>query len=292
MMRLKRYSKNSASPVPPFLSLILLTLVFSGCSGEIPPTYKEKDIPSVIQKICKDEFNLDTTSTIAGKTLWVYAPISKMIHKDYETTKGKLFDDKMSDQLRNVMISIGRVLISADHAPDFFCLVISDIGERGLDYSLVANAEDIKKSYAGFLPWTEINKRYVEKLESAPQALGDTTGAHIQAFDITLKDFIAAQIAQRIENRFRQEDFKSLYNVKGVSAQFTSDTLVINANIETQEVRLINPGDDNITRESQKIIAMVTRYYEFRDYEDVQINYIADGKSAVFSKAAVEAIKE
>lgn len=292
MMRLKPFSKNSANPALLLFSLSLITLFFSGCSSEIPPTYKEKDIPFFIQKICKEEYSLEVTTAMAGKTLWVYAPISKMIHQDYAVTKEKLFDDKMSEQLRNVMTSIGRVLISSDRAPDFYFLVISDIGERGLDYTLIGNVLDIKKSYANFIPWSEMNKRYIEKLENSPQALGDTRGEHIQPYDITLRGFIAAQIAQRIENRFRQEDFKDIYTVKAVTAQFTPETLIINADIVMQEMRLFKTNNDDITKESLKITAQVLRAYDFRDYQDVQINDILNGKSTVYSRAAVEMVRE
>jgi len=290
-MRLKPFSRNSANPARLLVSLILLAFLF-GCSSEIKPTYKEKDIPFHIKKICKEEYGLDVTTSVVGQTLWVYAPMPRIIDKDYAITKEKVFDEAMTDKMRNIMTSIGRVLISSDRAPEFYSLVISDIEERGLDYIIIANVLDIKKSYASVLPWTEMNKRYVVKLKSAPEALGDTLGIHVIPYDIGLPEFISGQIAQRIDSRLREPDFKNFYDVKAAEAQFTPTTLVINIDIKLQELRLKAPETNDITKEALKIAAQVTRAYDFEDFIEVQINEGKEGKSTTFSRKVLETIRE
>ncbi|MDP3142773.1 MAG: hypothetical protein Q8N14_02345 [Candidatus Omnitrophota bacterium] len=291
MMRLKPFSKNSVKPALPF-SLILITIFIFACSSEIPPTYKKEEIPNFIKKICKEEYSLNVTTRVVGNTLWVYAPITRIIDKDYAVTKDKFFDDDMNDKLRKIMTSIGRVLISSDRAPEFYCLIISDIEERGLDYTLIGNVIDIKKSYAGFIPWAETNRRYVRKLENAPLALGDTEGKHIKPYDINLPEFIASQIAQRIEDRFREDDLKYQHQVNIVEARFTPTTLVINADIKKQDMRIITSQNDYLTKEVLKIIASVTRAYDFSNFSSVEINDSQNGKSTIINRTTVEAIKE
>lgn len=291
MMRLKQFSKNSVKPALPF-SLILITIFIFACSSEIPPTYKEKEIPNFIKKICKEEYNLNVTTRVVGNTLWVYAPIPRIIDKDYTITKEKFFDDEMNDKLRKIMTSIGRVLISSDRAPEFYCLVISDIEERGLDYTLIGNVMDVKKSYAGFIPWAETNRRYVRKLENAPLAIGDTEGTHIKPYDINLPEFLAYQISQRIEDRFREDDLKYLYQINAIRAHFTPTTLVINADIKKQEMRIITSQNDYLTKEALKIVASVIKAYDFRDFTNVEINDSQNGKSTIVNRATVEAIRE
>jgi len=294
-MKSKRYLKNPANPALPLLKsflTILITASLFGCSTSFEPTYKERDIPEIIKKTCAEEFKMAVATQLAGNTLWVYYPIDRIINKDYEVTKDKLFDEEMSNKLRNLTTVIGRVLISADRSPDFFCLVISDIKERALDYMLIANALDIKKTYANFLPWPEMNKRYVVKLLNAPNALGDSTGEHIQPYDISWNEFIGNQISQRIESRFREDDYKALYSVKEVTAQFTPTTLVVNADIKMQELRIGNIRNDKIIGESLKIIAQVIRAYNFKDFIQVEIHDTIEGKNSLFSRQTVEAIKE
>jgi hypothetical protein len=290
-MRSKPFLKNSASPALLY-SLSLILIFISSCSSDIKPTYKEKEIPNFIKKICKEEYNLNVTTRVVGNTLWVYAPIPRIIDKDYAVTKDKFFDDEMNDKLRKVMTSIGRVLISSDRAPEFYFLVISDTEEKGLDYTLIGNVMDIKKSYAGFIPWAETNRRYVRKLENAPLALGDTAGKHIRPYDINLPEFIASQIAQRIEDRFREDDLKYQHQVNLVEARFTPTTLVINADIKKQEMRIVTSQNDYLTKEALKIAASVTRAYDFNDFTNVEINDLQNGKSTIVNRSTVEAIKE
>lgn len=290
MMRLKPFSRNSAKPALPFSLFLIGLLSIFGCSADIPSTYKEKDIPLIVKKICQEENNLTVETRVVGSTLWVYAPLPRILHKDYAFSKEKIFDEEMSDKLRNIMTSIGRVLISAERSPEFYCLVISDIKELGLDYIIIGSVLDIKKSYAGFIPWPEMNRRYVIKLEEAPEAIADAEGRHLKYYEIDWKEFLAGQIAQRIDTRFRQEDLKNLYGIKKVNGEFNRQTLIINADIVKQPLLLPVASSDRIIEESLRAVAEVMRAYEFRDYVEVQINIPSTGKSVTFSRGTIESL--
>ena len=159
MTKSKLFLKSSAKSALLF-SLFLIN--FLGCSSEIKPTYQENDIPHLVKKICKEEYNLDVTTFRTSTTLWVYAPLEKILHKDYGVDKDKIFDEDMIEKLRNILTTTGRVLISADKAPSFYALVASDVN-IGIDYIIIGNVVDIKKSYSGFIPWMEANRRYLVK---------------------------------------------------------------------------------------------------------------------------------
>ena len=134
MMKLKPSLKTLARPALLFVSTLSL-LLLSGCSSKIEPTYKEKDIPYLIKKICKDEYNLDVTTQRTHNTLWIYAPMDKILHKDYGLKEDKIFDDEIMDKIRNIITTIGRVLISSDNTPQFFAFLASDI-KLGIDYTI------------------------------------------------------------------------------------------------------------------------------------------------------------
>lgn len=168
MMRLKPSLKNLVKAA--LLFNLALYLNLAGCQSQIEPTYKEKDIPYLVKQICKDEYRLDVTTKRTATTLWIYAPLTKILDKEYGIKEDKIFDEEMLDKLRNILTTIGRVLISSDYTPEFFALLASDIN-IGIDYIVIGNVLDIKKSYAGFLPWTEANRRYVIKLKLDPKAI-------------------------------------------------------------------------------------------------------------------------
>jgi len=280
-MKLKLYLKNLIKPA--LLFSLLVCFLLSGCSNQIQPTYKENDIPYIVKKICKDEYGLDVITKRKTTTLWIYAPMQRILHKDYGVKKDKLFDEEVVDKLRNILTTIGRVLISSDNTPEFYTLSASDIN-LGIDYTLIGNVLDIKKSYSGFIPWTEANKRYVVKLRVAPEAVGDLTGAHIEAYDIRLPDFLALQIAQRVGNQFQDEFLKSYFQVEKSEGRFKDDTFYFDYSVK-QITKPQNPID--IRNTILDIIAYCIKTYEFKDFSGVEITDLLTQDKLDLSQAAI-----
>ncbi len=283
MTKLKIYLKNSIKSV--LLSASLLALI-SGCSCPTEQTYKEKDIPYIIKKICKDEYGLDVTTQRTGDTLWVYAPVKKILHKDYGKDQSKIFDEKLVDELRNILITIGRVLISSDNTPKFFALLISDIN-IGIDYTIIGNILDIKKSYAGFIPEEESNKRYVVRFSASPEAIGDSTGYHFLPYDITMTDFLKEQIAQRIAARFQNDEMKKYFKVQSSEGKFKDGVFSFEYSIEEAakpKTRI------KIRKDILSIIAYCMKTYEFNDYTVVSIKDLRADERLNYTKEEISKI--
>lgn len=281
-MRLKPSLKNLGK-VALLFSFLVAILLYGCFDNPLEPTYKEKDIPYIVEKICKDEYNLDVTTKRTTTTLWIYAPLSKILHKDYGIEEDKIFDEEMADKLRNILTTIGRVLISSDNTPEFFALLASDIN-LGLDYTLIGNVLDIKKSYAGFIPWTEANRRYVMKFKIAPEAIGDVTGAHLQFYDIRLTDFLAELIAQRIGAQFQEEERKKYFKIEKSEGKFSNDTFIFEYSIKRI---LESPKEIDMRKEILDTVAYCVKTYEFRDFSFVEINDLITQDRLILSKAAI-----
>lgn len=285
MMRLKPYLKNSVRPALLF-SIAIATLVsLSGCLEQTEPTYtyKEENIPEAVKQVCKDEYDLDVTARRTPTTLWIYIPLSKILHKDYGIKEEKIFDEEMMGKLRNILTTIGRVVISSDKTPEFFALVASDI-QLGLDYIFIGNVLDIKKSYAGFIPWTEANRRFVVRLKLVPEAVGDVTGEHLKAYDIKLSDFLAEQIAQRISIQFQEESLKKYFRIRDSRGRFLSDTFVFEYSIE----QISNPEKEiDIKKEILNTITYCIKTYEFKDFSTVEIIDLFTQSKSVLNQAAI-----
>ena len=278
MMKSKPSLKNLTKSA--LLHLSLLTLFISGCSCPKEPTYKEKEIPLIVRKICKDEYGLNVTTQRIGNTLWIYAPVDKILHKDYGKDQNKIFDEKMVEKLRNILITTGRVLISSDDTPQFFALLISDI-VLGIDYTIVGNILDIKKSYAGFIPEEESNRRYVVKFSPSPEAIGDKTGYHFIPYDITMTDFLKEQIAQRIAARFQNEELKDYFKVAMSEGKFKDGIFSFEYSIE----ETAKPKTKiKIRNEILRIIAYCLKTYEFDDFTIVSIKDLRTDEKLNFTK--------
>lgn len=299
MMKSKPSLKNSIKPA--LLFSLFVSIFLYGCENNIKPTYKEADIPCLVQKMCKNEYSLDVTTQRTTTTLWIYAPLQKILHKDFSTNPEKIFDEEISDKLRNILTAIGRVLISSDNTPEFFALVASDI-KIGFDYIMIGNVLDVKKTYAGFIPWTESNKRYVLKFNVNPDTIGDITGKHLKVYDITLPDFLASQIAQRINVYFQDETHKEYFKIEKIEGKFDKSNLMVEKSgnntgegsfIFNYSITQISkpPKEINITKEVLKIIAYCFKTYEFNGFSNVMINDLSDPKNNfALNKKAILAV--
>lgn len=280
MTKSKPFSKNSAK-----LGLLfsLLAVSLNGCQCPTEPTYKEEDTPQVVKQICKQEYNLDVTTKRTATTLWIYAPLSKILHHEYGIKEDKIFDEGMTDKLRNILITIGRVVTNSDRTPEFFALLASDIN-LGLDYTVIGNVLDIKKSYAEFIPSTEANRRYVIRFKAAPEAIGDTTGTHLEAYDIRFPDFLAEQIAQRIGAQFQEEGRKKYFKVEESKGRFANETFIFEYSIE--EI-LRPPKGIDIRKEILDIITYCIKTYEFKEFSALELINLATQDKLVLNNAAI-----
>jgi len=282
MMRLKVSSRNSVKSALLLFSFFLY-INLAGCQNSLEPTYKEKDIPYFVKQICKNEYKLDVSTEKAGSTLWVYIPLSKILDKEYGTKEGKVLDEGMTDKLRNILTTIGRVVLSADKAPEFFGLWASDIN-IGLDYILIGNVLDIKKAYAESLPFTELNRRYVMKFNINPEAVQDTPGRHLKLYDIKLPDFLVQQMVQRISAEFQEENLKKYFKVEKVDGIFSNDTFILEYSIKPQQ----KPNKTiDITEKVLNMVAYCIKIYEFQDFSRVAINDLVTQEKIVLNKTAI-----
>ncbi len=261
------------------LGLFFCSFLLTGCfSSDFPPSYKETDISANIKKICREEYKLNVVPLRAGNTLWVYAPLDRLLHAEFGKNPDKVFDEEMIEKARNILTSISRVLLSSDKAPEFFVLDFADI-KLGLDYSLTANLMDIKKSAAGGIPWTEANKRYVVGFEQSKMAINDTSGGHLKIYDIKLSEFLSRQIAQRVRIIFQEEPIKKYFILKGIDSGFQGNKFIFGYSV----VRISEPKEKiNISRKILEIITYCFKTYEFKDFSQVVIKDLSAEESSIY----------
>lgn len=265
----------------------MLAFLLLGCQAEIKPTYKEEDIPFHIRQICKEEYGLDVVVNRTGDTLWIYAPLIKLFHEKFGIEKDKIFAEEVKEKLINILTSIGRVVLSADGAPEFFYLVFSDI-ELGIDYGLIGYVLDTKKFYAGFIPYTEADKRYVVKFLADPKIIGDRTGEHLKKYDIKFTDFLVDQIVQRISVKFQSQSWKDSFKVDAIQGEYKDGAFSFSYKIENT---LLLDKPVNIEEEILKVIAYCLGTYEFEDFSEVTLTDLSSGSHVVVGRIALDKIK-
>ncbi len=260
-----------------------LYINLSGCQNSLEPTFKEEDIPYLVKQICKDEYKLDVITQRSETTLWIYVPLARILDKDYGIKEDKIFDEGMADKLRNILSTVGRVVLSSNNAPEFFALWASDIN-IGLDYIIIGNVLDIKKSYADSFPFTELNKRYVMKFTVNPEAIQDTVGRHLKFYSIRLPDFLAQQMVQRISADFQGEGLKKYFKVEKIDGIFNNDAFILEYSIKP----LAKPDKTiDVTKEILSTITYCIKIYDFQGFSRVEINDLVTQEKLLLNKAAI-----
>ncbi|MDD5729977.1 MAG: hypothetical protein PHN57_02490 [Candidatus Omnitrophica bacterium] len=159
--------------------------------------------------------------------------------------------------MSNVWIVLRRVLFSMDRSkknePKFFVIVAADI-KKGMEIREIFYYLDLKKLSYGFISWGEYQHRTVQDTDVSTRIIGDTKGAHLKYRDISLDDFLAAQIQHRVELKFQKPEVKK---------------------------------DADIDREISKIGILTIRIYEFRDFQAIAFNDLLTRNKVVLNRAAV-----
>jgi len=272
-MRLLKYLKSMAKNVPKALLISLILIFLSSCT--IPATHSRKNIQKSIRDICKDEFNILVRPRLSGETIWVYLPLEELITEDGQ------WSEKLQDALAKILLTLGRVFLSMEDRPKFYCILASSIKEIGFDAYTIGYIPDMVKFNLGFISHAERNRRTVFISFSNPNAVGDFYGAHMQEYDISLGEFIASLVAQDLKKKFDTSVLNKNFQLIEVVTHYWGNNLKVNFNIKTIKPKegLANPTDEarRITKEILDI------YNSPRVIDEIEVNNLLTGDVRVYT---------
>lgn len=289
MTRSKLSLKNLARLI---LSLFLIPCLILGCSSSTAPTYLKEDTDDAIRDICKKEYKIDVKTALVGQTLWVYLPVEDMLTKsekpekyidrfdieenkayfedgtfkleykiknipDQEKIQEYTYNKSVLKKMNNVWRVVRRVLFSTERSkrgsPEFFCLVTADI-KNGFEIKEILYAMDLKKVAYEFISWREYYHRSSEETNISEAIIGDKEGKHLIYKDITMEEFLAAQIRHRIKLKFQKPEVDK------------------NADIDKEVI---------------KAVVYTLKTYRFKDFKEAVFNNLSTDKKSIFNGAAV-----
>jgi hypothetical protein len=290
-MKSRQFSKISVKTA---LSLFFACAFLSSCTSSTEPTFARENIEKSIKEICKQEYSIDTTVKLVGKTIWIYVPVEDMLEKmekpekytekfdimnndvtfeersfrlDYaikaipekEKVQEYKYNKKVLEKLNNVWKVIRRVMFSLKKGdkdePQFFVLVIADI-KSGFEMKEVFFYTDLKKVSYSNISWGEYQHRAVSDTDVSEVIIGDKTGEHLSYKDITMDEFLALQIQHRIKLKFQKPEVTK------------------NADID---------------KEVAKIVATTVKTYDLKDFDLVELNNMLTDAKSTLNRAAVRA---
>ncbi len=291
MMRSRLSLKSLARPALNSVILVI-ALLFAGCSSSTAPTFLKENFADAVRDICQKEYHLEVKTRLVGTTLWIYLPLENLLVKSdkpdkyvekfkVEENKGSFedgvlsfaylikpvpekdkyqeykYDKKVIEKINNVWTVLRRVLFSTDRSrqeePRFFSFVVADI-TNGIEISQLFYYLDIKKVTYGYISWGEYQHRTIQDSGLVPDAIDDRGGAHLNYHDVTFEEFLAGQIMHRIRLKFQKPEVDS---------------------------------KADIDKEIMKIAIYVLKTYGFHDFTRLQLKDLATENTVELNEAAV-----
>jgi hypothetical protein len=292
-----------------------------GCA----PTYPKEKIEGSIIKICKKEYSLDVKVETAGKTLAIYVPLSDLLDLTFNMTKSA------GEKINDVMLAASRVTLSTDAKYNFYCIIAHDIRIPEVQLIAIRYVDDIKRGFLGDISRDESFRRMVidfrlspqsqkeraikevfdkmsldkkwrddvmnDFFRSQPSGLGEI-GYWDDRFyikDISLAEFLADQIANRIKIAFKDDKVladtytikasKGLYDDKSGKDYFRFEVLA-----ESKWFKEVDDGKsaENVFRKILEAASYVVHAYNFGAFEYIEIVNQSDGRTLRVSKALLE----
>lgn len=186
-----------------------------------------------------------------------YDIIDKKKSKEENPGFNSSYTDVYVKNQNNIFTAMYEVFLNTkakagETTPRFFVVVITDI-KKGIETRLTFYLEDFMRAWSGDLPNDEYMKRVLSEQKGSPSMVGDETGSHLKYTDITMGEFLAKQIVNRIHYKFQYSDFPPKGN--------DFDNVIIG------------------------IVADTMRYYRFNEFTNIRLNNLRTNKKYLFDKA-------
>lgn len=302
----------------------MLCAALTGCG----PTYPKKNVKESVVRICAQEYGANVKVETAGRTMSIYLPVSGLMDYSFNLTK------PASAKINNVIFTAARVTLSTDAKFDFYCVIAHDIKMPELQIIIIKNVEDVRRLFASDISRGEYMKRVLIDLRWSPQAkkeqvvkdifnrmnldpkwqdqimsdffrsepagIGDIGYWNDRFYikDITLAEFLAEQIANRIRIEFREgRDLNGIFllkSAKGLYAAIKKRRLFRFEILAEHSAISAGTTIESSNKIFETVLSMaghVLHGYHFKDYDAVEVFDQYEGRSIEVTPEELEGFR-
>jgi hypothetical protein len=227
-----------------------LAVSLAGCV----PTYPKEKLPEEVKSVCKAEYDMDVEVTVVGNTMGIYYPMKGLLDA------GLGISEEAWERISDLLLIASRVVLSTDADIHFYCVITQDAKLPELQVVIIKYVDDIKKGMFQHISRSESFKRTLFSINLTPQAekersidevfdrLGiedETRQKVMNEFfksppvklgdigywrgdfymkEITIEEFLAEQISNRMKMDFRSEkDLSEVFRYVNGNGLFIPD---------------------------------------------------------------------
>jgi hypothetical protein len=250
---MKRFSLKAKN-----LTILAIAMALVVCAALLlpacMPTYPKEKLSEAVKEVCRIEYNMDVDVTVIGSTMGIYYPMTGLLDVGLGISKDAW------DDISNLVLVASRVVLSTDADIKFYCVITQDARLPELQVVIIKYVEDVKRGMYRNISRNESYKRTLFSINLTPQAkkersvekvfdkldIGSETREKVMdeffraaptklsdvgywkgrfyLKDITMEEFLADQIANRVKIDFRTEKkLTEVYDYKSVEGSFVSD---------------------------------------------------------------------
>lgn len=299
-----------------FAMAIFITLFAAGC-GEI--TYPKANLTEAVTNLCEKEYGLNVDVSLVDNTLAIYLPLMHLFDAMLSLS------EKAQDEIQNVLLGASRVVLSTDAEIRFYCVIAQDIKLPEIQLVIIKYTDDIKRAFYHDISRGEYFKRTIIDMNENPQAkkekaitdvfekmqldeemqekvLDDFFRSEPSSLggigywngkfyikNITLKEFLAQQMAGRIKMKFGENKALRSYALKMITGRYEQkekiSLFLINFSAEPL-LFVINPDEKllmekEIFKNAVEEVSDVIYGYKFKEFDAIKI--IEENTDAVLS---------
>ena len=236
------------------ISILLMAGMIISAQG-CAPSFPREVLPEAVKEVCKNEYDMDVEVTLVGNTVGIYYPMEGLLDV------GMGLSEEAWDTISNLLLIASRVVLSTDANIQFYCVITQDARLPELQVVIIKYVEDVKKGMYRNISRSEAFKRTLFSVNLTPQAkkersiekvfekLGVEDNTRQSVLDeffrspptklsdigywrgtfylknVTMEEFIAAQIASRMKLDFRSDkDLAEKFSYKVAESSFASES--------------------------------------------------------------------
>lgn len=279
-------------------SIAIALMMIPACA----PTYPKEQLPEAVKMVCKSEYSMDVDVTVIGSTMGIYYPMEGLL----DVSLG--ISEEAWNKISNLVLIASRVVLSTDADIKFYCVVTQDARLPELQVVIIKYVEDVKRGMYQNISRNESFKRTLFSINLTPQAKkersldqvfdkleveDDTRQKVMDEFfrspptrlsdigywkgsfylkDITMGEFLAAQIANRVKIDFRgDKNLEELFNYSTAESSFVTydgwKAFLVTFKIADQKAEDMTGLREKKIQEIVRITNEVVYGYKFKNFD-------------------------
>ncbi|HNX90414.1 MAG TPA: hypothetical protein PKY78_06700 [Candidatus Omnitrophota bacterium] len=271
------------------------------------PTYPKEKLPEMIKEVFRIEYSMNVDVSVEGSTLGIYYPMQGLMDENFGISKDSW------DKISNLILVASRVVLSTDADIKFYCVITQDEKLPEIQVIIIKYVDDVKLGMYQSISRDESFKRTLFSVNLTPQAKKERTVEkifdklgleekaretvldeffrssptklsdigywrdHFYLKDITLGEFLAAEIANRIKLDFREgKDLSAMFVYKFSEGYYVSGKekkyFLVQFNIEDSKNASLKDMRKRKATEIVEIANEVLSGYKFQDFNYLELD--------------------